>query len=79
MGRLLHVTEASFSSGNAVAPKTAAMQYNADSQLTDLRRYNLATVNAANLKGHTRNDYDQTGRLKSITHSKVEIAADRTG
>ncbi len=75
MDRLTQVTQASVSGGNAVAPKTATMKYNAASQLTDLRRYNLATVNASNLKVHTRNDYDQSGRLKSITHAKTEIAA----
>ncbi|MFO0941919.1 MAG: RHS repeat-associated core domain-containing protein [Pirellulales bacterium] len=52
-----------------------AFQYNAASQLTDLRRYASATADVAALKIHSRQTYDAAGRVTSITHGKTEIAA----
>ncbi|XZE18382.1 RHS repeat-associated core domain-containing protein [Pirellulaceae bacterium SH449] len=60
---------------NGVAPKTASFQYDAASQLTDMRRYASTGVDASQLKVHSRMGYDGAGRLQSITHGKVEIAA----
>lgn len=60
---------------NTVAPKSAYFQFNAASQLTDLRRYDATSANAVNLKVHSRYGFDSAGRLTHITHGKSEIAA----
>lgn len=75
MGRQKSVTQSNSTGSNAVSAKTATFQYDAASQLTDVRRYAATTADAASLKIHSRNTFDGLGRLTSITHGKTEIAA----
>lgn len=75
MGRQKSVTQSSSTGSNAVSAKTATFQYDAASQLTDVRRYAATTADPASLKIHSRHAFDGLGRLTSITHGKTEIAA----
>ncbi|MHB0961179.1 MAG: RHS repeat domain-containing protein [Pirellulaceae bacterium] len=75
LGRLTSLTQTGQSGGNSVAPKLATFQYDAASQLTDLRRYSSTSAYATYLEVHSRFGYDGAGRLQSITHAKAEIAA----
>ena len=78
MDRLSSATQTNRSGGNAVSPKLATFTYDAASQLTDLRRYSATAVSTPNLEVHSRMGYDLAGRLTSLTHGKIEIAAGQT-
>ena len=75
VGRLTSVTQTSQAGGNSVAAKLATFQYDAASQLTDLRRYSATTASPTYLEVHSRFGYDGAGRVQSLTHAKSEIAA----
>ncbi|MFO0453326.1 MAG: hypothetical protein ACK52I_32475, partial [Pseudomonadota bacterium] len=75
MNRRVQTTQTGTATGNAIAPKTAAMQYNAASQVTDIRRYNAVSPVATSLRVHTRNDFDNAGRLAGVTHARQELAS----
>jgi YD repeat-containing protein len=75
LGRLTSVTQTSQYGGNSVAAKLATFQYDAASELTDLRRYSSTSAYSMYLEVHSRLGYDGAGRLQSLTHAKSEIAA----
>lgn len=75
LGRLTSVTQTSQYGGNSVAAKLATYQYDAASQLTDLRRYSSTSASSMYLEVHSRMGYDGAGRLQSLTHAKSEIAS----
>ncbi|WP_146391966.1 RHS repeat-associated core domain-containing protein [Allorhodopirellula solitaria] len=75
LNRLTSLIQQSQSGGHAVAPKLAELEYNRASQLTDLHRYSAAAASTSDLQVHTRMDYDDAGRISSLTHGASEIAS----